>query len=141
MNASRESLVGSFDRPGFLSDSRPEIEKIHSISPAPSQSLFFCRYQQIKAGLGLLEPTPLADRIMVSVITETMMRSVRGVGSRNPRSALLCSILPRRKAMTRAGRDRLDVLDFRSTVAQEPGRSKDSTKPSRLALIFFLPAL
>ena len=67
MSASRESVEGCFDSPGFLSESRPEIEEIHSISHRPSQSLFFCRYQQSKGGLGLLEPTPLADRIMVSV--------------------------------------------------------------------------
>jgi AraC family transcriptional regulator len=67
MSASRESVEGSFDSPGFLSESRPEIEEIHSISHRPSQSLFFCRYQQPKGGLGFLEPTPLADRIMVSV--------------------------------------------------------------------------
>ena len=66
MSASRESLE-SFDRPGFLSVGRPEIEDIHSISRDPSQSLFFCRYQHSKAELGFLEPTPLADRIMVSV--------------------------------------------------------------------------
>jgi len=67
MSASREGLEHSFDRPGFLSESRPEIEDIHSIPQRPSQSLFFCRYRQTKAGLGFLEPTPLADRIMVSV--------------------------------------------------------------------------
>jgi AraC family transcriptional regulator len=67
MSASRESVGGSFNSPGFLSESRPEIEEIHSISNYPSQSLFFCRYQQTKGGLGFLEPTPLADRIMVSV--------------------------------------------------------------------------
>jgi AraC family transcriptional regulator len=67
MSASRESMERSFDIPGFLSESRPEIEDVQSISQSPSQSLFFCRYQQTKAGLGFLEPTPLADRIMVSV--------------------------------------------------------------------------
>jgi len=67
MTASGESVEGSFDSPGFLSESRPEIEEIHSISHRRSQSLFFCRYQQSKGGLGFLEPTPLADRIMVSV--------------------------------------------------------------------------
>lgn len=67
MSAGRDSLEESFDRPGFLSESRPEIEDVHSISQRPSQSLFFCRYQQTKADLGFLEPTPLADRIMVSV--------------------------------------------------------------------------
>jgi AraC-like DNA-binding protein len=60
-------MDGSFDSPGFLSESRPEIEEVHSISHRTSQSLFFCRYQQTEAGLGFLEPTPLTDRIMVSV--------------------------------------------------------------------------
>jgi AraC-like DNA-binding protein len=67
MSASRGSLEESFGRPGFLSESRPEIEDIHSIPQRPNQSLFFCRYRQTKAYLGFLEPTPLADRIMVSV--------------------------------------------------------------------------
>jgi AraC family transcriptional regulator len=67
MNPHREGMEGSFNSPGFLSESRPEIEEIHSISHRPSQALFFCRYQQSKGGLGFLEPTPLADRIMVSV--------------------------------------------------------------------------
>ena len=67
MSASREIMERLFDIPGFLSESRPEIEDIQSISHSPSQSIFFCRYQQTKAGLGFLEPTPLADRIMVSV--------------------------------------------------------------------------
>jgi AraC family transcriptional regulator len=66
-DASRNTFDRSFDGPGFLSESRPEIEDVHSISQSPSQSLFFCRYQQTKADLGFLEPTPLADRIMVSV--------------------------------------------------------------------------
>jgi AraC family transcriptional regulator len=67
MKPSRESGEGAFDSPGFLSESRPEIEEIHSISGRTNQSLFLCRYQQSKGGLGFLEPTPLADRIMVSV--------------------------------------------------------------------------
>jgi AraC-like DNA-binding protein len=64
---SQGSLEESFGRPGFLSESRPEIEDIHSIPQRPNPSLFFCRYRQTKAYLGFLEPTPLADRIMVSI--------------------------------------------------------------------------
>lgn len=60
-------MEGSFEIPGFLSERRPEIEDVHSISHHTNQSLFFCRYQQSKGGLGFLEPTPLTDRIMVSV--------------------------------------------------------------------------
>jgi AraC-like DNA-binding protein len=57
----------SFDMPGFVSDSRPELEEIRSVSHRLEKPFFFARYRHDKPNLGLLEPTPLADQVMVSV--------------------------------------------------------------------------
>jgi len=59
--------AGSFDAPGFVSDSRPELEELRSVSHRSEQPFFFGRYRHDKPNLGLLEPTPLANQVMVSV--------------------------------------------------------------------------
>ncbi len=57
----------SFDIPGFVSESRPELQEIRSVSHRSEQPLFFARYRHDRPNLGLLEPTPLADRVTVAV--------------------------------------------------------------------------
>ncbi len=66
MNTGFEKSV-LFDMPGFISESRPELEELRSISHRSKQPLFFARYRHDKPNLGLLEPTPLADQVMVAV--------------------------------------------------------------------------
>jgi len=66
MNADREKTE-SFDKPGFISESRPELEELRSVSHRLEQPFFFGRYRHGKPNLGLLEPTPLADQVMVAV--------------------------------------------------------------------------
>ena len=56
-----------FDAPGFVSESRPEREELRSVSHRLEQPFFFARYRHSKPNLGLLEPTPLADQVMVAV--------------------------------------------------------------------------
>jgi AraC-like DNA-binding protein len=57
----------SFDIPGFVSESRPELQEVRSVSRRSEQPLFFARYRHDKPNLGLLEPTPLADQVTVAV--------------------------------------------------------------------------
>ena len=57
----------SFDIPGFVSENRPEREELRSVSHRSEQPLFFARYRHDRPNLGLLEPTPLADQVMVAV--------------------------------------------------------------------------
>lgn len=56
-----------FDTPGFVSESRPELQEVRSVSHRSEQPFFFARYRHDKPNLGLLEPTPLADQVMVAV--------------------------------------------------------------------------
>ena len=53
--------------PGFRGNNRPEFEKTVAIEQSNRPPLFFSRYRQRRPGLGLIEPTPLADQLMVSV--------------------------------------------------------------------------
>jgi AraC-like DNA-binding protein len=57
----------SFDVPGFVSENRPEFEKVRSVSGRTERPLFFARYRHDRPNLGLLEQTPLADQVIVSV--------------------------------------------------------------------------
>jgi AraC-like DNA-binding protein len=57
----------SFDVPGFVSENRPEFEKVRSVSSRSERPLFFARYRHDRPNLGLLEQTPLADQVIVSV--------------------------------------------------------------------------
>lgn len=57
----------SFDVPGFVSESRPEFEEVRAISSRSERPLFFARYRHDRPSLGLLEQTPLADQLIVSV--------------------------------------------------------------------------
>jgi AraC-like DNA-binding protein len=57
----------SFDIPGFVSESRPELQEVRSISRRSDPPLFFARYRHDRPNLGLLEPTPLADQVTVAV--------------------------------------------------------------------------
>lgn len=66
MNTDRKK-TDSFDTPGFVSASRPEFESVRSVSRRSERPLFFARYRHDKPNLGLLEQTPLADQVIVSV--------------------------------------------------------------------------
>jgi len=67
MNTDRPQLHETSAHPGFASDKRPEVENVGSVPHRMAQNLFFCRYRQDKANLGLIEPSPLADHVMVTV--------------------------------------------------------------------------
>jgi AraC-like DNA-binding protein len=56
-----------FDSPGFVSESRPDIQQVRSVARRTEQPFFFARYRHEKPNLGLLEPTPQADQVMVGV--------------------------------------------------------------------------
>lgn len=66
MNTDRKKS-DSFDVPGFVSENRPEFEKVRSVSSRSERPLFFARYRHDKPNIGLLEQTPLADQVIVSV--------------------------------------------------------------------------
>jgi AraC family transcriptional regulator len=58
---------GAFDVPGFVGEHHPEHQEVRSVSHRSGWPLFLARFKHDKPNLGLLEPTPLADQIMVSV--------------------------------------------------------------------------
>lgn len=53
-------------KPGFVGENRPGVEDLES-SGRSGTPLFFSRYVQREPDLGLITPTPLADRPMISV--------------------------------------------------------------------------
>jgi AraC family transcriptional regulator len=57
----------SFERPGFVSESRPEQQHVRTLQRPALQPLYFARYRHDRPNLGLLEPTPQADQVMVGV--------------------------------------------------------------------------
>jgi AraC-like DNA-binding protein len=67
MTIASNDFPKSFDIPGFVSESRPELQQVQSVSRRAEQSLFFARFRHDRPNLGLLEPTPLADQVMVAV--------------------------------------------------------------------------
>jgi len=67
MTGNRDPIPERFDVPGFVSESRPEFQEVRSVSHRAERPLFFARFRHDKPNLGLLEPTPLADQVMVSV--------------------------------------------------------------------------
>ena len=67
MTANRDPVRERFELPGFVSENRPEFEKVRSISSRSERPLFFARYRHDKPNLGLLEQSPLADQVIVSV--------------------------------------------------------------------------
>jgi AraC family transcriptional regulator len=67
VTTNRDGVPEPFDVPGFVSESRPEFQEVLSVSRRSERPLFFARFRHDKPNLGLLEPTPLADQIMVSV--------------------------------------------------------------------------
>jgi len=67
MTANRDAVRERFEVPGFVSENRPEFEKVRSVSNRSERPLFFARYRHDKPNLGLLEQTPLADQVIVSV--------------------------------------------------------------------------
>lgn len=67
MSTSCDPLRKIFDVPGFVSESRPEFQEVRSIARRSERPLFFGRFRHDKPNLGLLEPVPLADQVMVSV--------------------------------------------------------------------------
>ena len=67
MSTVRPHFPGPFDIPGFVSESRPELEEVSSVPLRSASPLFFARYRHGKPNLGLLEPAPLADQVMVAV--------------------------------------------------------------------------
>jgi AraC family transcriptional regulator len=54
-------------QPGFVGANRPDSETYMAVERPDKRPLFFSRYRQTHANLGLVEPTPLADQLMVSV--------------------------------------------------------------------------
>jgi len=52
--------------PGFVS-ARPDLEESVAIRRHTKPALLFSRYLQLEPHLGIIEPTPLANRLMVSV--------------------------------------------------------------------------
>src|SRR6202046_4878583 len=67
MTTNPEEISEPFEVPGFVSESRPEFQNVRSVSNRSERPLFVARFRHDKPNLGLLEPTPLADQIMVSV--------------------------------------------------------------------------
>jgi AraC family transcriptional regulator len=67
MTGRREAVLERFEVPGFVSENRPEFETVRSVSNRSDRPLFFARYRHDKPNLGLLEQTPLADQVIVSV--------------------------------------------------------------------------
>lgn len=67
MTLRRDEIPETFDVPGFVSENRPETQKVRSVSRDLGRPLFFARFRHDKQNLGLLEPTPLADQVTVSV--------------------------------------------------------------------------
>ena len=67
MSTVRPHFPGPFDIPGFVSESRPELEEVSSVPLRSASPLFFARYRHDRPNLGLLEPTPLADQVTVAV--------------------------------------------------------------------------
>jgi AraC family transcriptional regulator len=67
MTANCDPVRERFEVPGFVSENRPDFEKVRSVSSRSERPLFFARYRHDKPNLGLLEQTPLADQLIVSV--------------------------------------------------------------------------
>ncbi len=67
MTASCDAIPERFEVPGFVSENRPEFEKVRSVSSRSERPLYFARYRHDKPNLGLLEQSPLADQVIVSV--------------------------------------------------------------------------
>ena len=67
MTANRDPILETFDVPGFVSKSRPEFQEVRSASRRSERPHFFARFRHDRPNLGLLQPTPLADQVMVSV--------------------------------------------------------------------------
>jgi AraC-like DNA-binding protein len=67
MTNNRNEFGEQFDVPGFVSENRPEFERVRSVSGRSERPFFFARYRHDKPNLGLLEQTPLAGQIIVSV--------------------------------------------------------------------------
>ncbi len=67
MTINRDGVPEPFNAPGFVSESRPEFQNVYAVSPRSERPLFFARFRHDKPNLGLLEPTPLADQVIVSV--------------------------------------------------------------------------
>jgi AraC family transcriptional regulator len=67
MTTNHDEIPEPFEVPGFVSENRPEFQKVRSISRRSEQPIFFARYRHDKPNLGLLEPAPLADQVTVSV--------------------------------------------------------------------------
>jgi AraC-like DNA-binding protein len=67
MTNHRNEVRERFDVPGFVSENRPEFQEVRSVSLRSERPLFFARYRHDKPNLGLLEPRPHADQVIVSV--------------------------------------------------------------------------
>jgi len=52
MTANRNKIPESLDVPGFVNESRPELEEIRSVSHRSERPLFFARYRHDKPNLG-----------------------------------------------------------------------------------------
>ncbi len=67
MTTNRDLVRERFEVPGFVGENRPELERVRSVSSGSERPLYFARYRHDKPNLGLLEQTPLADPVIVSV--------------------------------------------------------------------------
>ncbi len=100
MTTNHDEIREPFEAPGFVSESRPEFQRVRSISRLSERPLFFARFRHDKPNLGLLEPIPLADQVTVSV----ELRPFRPIN-------LFCDGRHRRKPATESGA--LHLYDLR----------------------------
>jgi AraC family transcriptional regulator len=61
------SLADSSRTPGFVGGNRPDLEENVTVERPDRRPLYFSRYRQNGVNLGVIEPTPLADQLMVSI--------------------------------------------------------------------------
>jgi AraC family transcriptional regulator len=67
MITNSDRVPAPFDTPGFVSENRPDFQRVRALTGRAERPLCFARFRHDKPNLGLIEPTPLADQVMVSV--------------------------------------------------------------------------
>jgi hypothetical protein len=53
--------------PGLVGNNRPQLAQHVTIPQRSERDIFFGGYRRTESGLGIIEPSALADRVMVSV--------------------------------------------------------------------------
>jgi hypothetical protein len=63
--------------PGFVGNNRPQLTQHVTIPQRAERDIFFGRYRQTESGLGIIEPSALADlvRANVSIIVSSIITS------------------------------------------------------------------